>query len=288
MACQLFDAFVGTILNYSSEVWGYTKSKEVERIHLKFCKRILNVNKTTSSMGVYGELGRYPLFIKRYLCLIKYWFKLLKTDNVILQYVYKQSLEDDKRGRKNWVSNIRKLLHDYGFGYVWINPQIVNINCFLQHFKQKVIDCFLQTWHASKENSSVLEVLNTIKHTFEYESYLDKIPNTLRFYLTRIRISAHSLRVQTGRYEQNRTPRDRRVCLCCNNGVLENEYHFIIQCTAFDECRSKYIDPYFHEHGNIHKFRELLSLKDKNTAIKLALFIKEALNIRYTMLNSTA
>ena len=38
--CQLFDAFVGSILSYSSEVWGYTKSKEIERVHLKFCKRI--------------------------------------------------------------------------------------------------------------------------------------------------------------------------------------------------------------------------------------------------------
>ena len=38
--CQLFDAFVGCILSYSSEVWGYTKSKEIERVHLKFCKRI--------------------------------------------------------------------------------------------------------------------------------------------------------------------------------------------------------------------------------------------------------
>ena len=25
--CQLFDAFVGSILNYSSEIWGNTKSK---------------------------------------------------------------------------------------------------------------------------------------------------------------------------------------------------------------------------------------------------------------------
>ena len=38
--CQLFDAFVvGSILGYFSEIWGYAKSKEIERIHLKFCKR---------------------------------------------------------------------------------------------------------------------------------------------------------------------------------------------------------------------------------------------------------
>ena len=41
--CQLFDAFVGSILNYACEIWGNTKSKELERVHLKFCKRLLNV-----------------------------------------------------------------------------------------------------------------------------------------------------------------------------------------------------------------------------------------------------
>ena len=34
--CQLFDAFVGSILNYSSETWGFSKSKAIERIHLSF------------------------------------------------------------------------------------------------------------------------------------------------------------------------------------------------------------------------------------------------------------
>jgi hypothetical protein len=68
--CQLFDAFVGSILNYGAEVWGYTKSKEIERIHLKFCKIILEVNNTTSSFGIYGELGRYPLYIHRYTSMI--------------------------------------------------------------------------------------------------------------------------------------------------------------------------------------------------------------------------
>jgi len=29
--CQLFDAFVGSTISYGAEVWGYTKSKEIER-----------------------------------------------------------------------------------------------------------------------------------------------------------------------------------------------------------------------------------------------------------------
>ena len=52
--CQLFDAFVGSILNFSSEVWGFGKCKEIERIHLKFCKTLLKVKSSTCNMGVYG------------------------------------------------------------------------------------------------------------------------------------------------------------------------------------------------------------------------------------------
>ena len=63
--CQLLDSFVGCILGYGSEIWGYTKSKEIERIHLKFLKRFLNVKQSRSTPGVYGELGRFPLFIIR-------------------------------------------------------------------------------------------------------------------------------------------------------------------------------------------------------------------------------
>ena len=121
--CQLFDAFVGSILSYASEIWGYSKSKEIERIHLKFCKQILKVRNTTSSMAVYGELGRYPLFISRYIKIIKYWHKIINTDNIILQSMYKLAYNDCLNGRNNWLSNVKKLLFDYGFNNVWDNKK---------------------------------------------------------------------------------------------------------------------------------------------------------------------
>ena len=41
--CKLFDTLVGSILNYSSEVWGIHNAKDVEAIHSKFCRSVLNV-----------------------------------------------------------------------------------------------------------------------------------------------------------------------------------------------------------------------------------------------------
>ena len=41
--CKLFDTLVGSILNYSSEVWGIHNAKDVEAIHSKFCRWVLNI-----------------------------------------------------------------------------------------------------------------------------------------------------------------------------------------------------------------------------------------------------
>jgi hypothetical protein len=99
LLCQLFDSFVGSIhvLNYASEIWGYGKSKEIEKVHLKFCKKILNVKIRTSNAAAYGELARYPLYLLRHVKILKFWFRIIKTDNVILKDVYNIRIIDCNR-----------------------------------------------------------------------------------------------------------------------------------------------------------------------------------------------
>ena len=61
---KLFDSLVEPIILYGSEVWGFENIQIMEKIHLTFCKRILNVRLTTPNHMVYGELGRCPLEIR--------------------------------------------------------------------------------------------------------------------------------------------------------------------------------------------------------------------------------
>ena len=79
---RLFDSLISPILLYGSEIWGIYNYKEVDRLHLKFCKHLLGVKPQTSSAAVLGELGRYPLYVKERA--LRYWFKIMKnTDNPI-------------------------------------------------------------------------------------------------------------------------------------------------------------------------------------------------------------
>ena len=54
---HLFDTLVKPVLLYGSEIWAHEGTEILEKLHLRFCKYILLVNKTTCSNMVYGELG---------------------------------------------------------------------------------------------------------------------------------------------------------------------------------------------------------------------------------------
>ena len=62
----------------------------IERVHLFAIKRFLNVSTRTPSALVYGETGRYPLYVNTYTRCIKYWLNLVRMpDNRIPSKSYK-------------------------------------------------------------------------------------------------------------------------------------------------------------------------------------------------------
>ena len=123
---------------------------------------------------------------------------------------------------------------------------------FIIIFKQRVIDCFLQEWQESINNSSILVEFKHFKRTFTYEYYLDSVPFELRFYITKLRLSAHSLKIQAGRYGPNRIPRNERYCTFCDLHDVEDFYHFVLICPLYAPLRVKYFDKKFYfRHGLI-------------------------------------
>ena len=71
IACKIFDTLISTILTYNSEIWGvYAKpdfkawdGTQIEKTHLQFCKRHLEVNNKASNIACRAELRRFPLSI---------------------------------------------------------------------------------------------------------------------------------------------------------------------------------------------------------------------------------
>ena len=111
-------------------------------------------------------MGEIPSYICRFVRIIKYWFKLLHTDNIILKNVYTLSLNDCYNGCSNWTSRVKLLLYEFGFGDTWINPYSVTPVRFISAFKQGLVDNFVQKWKSDLDANMCLLHINILKMSF--------------------------------------------------------------------------------------------------------------------------
>ena len=183
---------------------------------------------------------------------------------------------------KNWASEIKSLLDQYGFSYVWESPESVNLHVFPVLFKQRVLDVFLQSHNNIIDNASTLILYKSFKTTYGYEKYLDVLPIRLRITLSQLRLASHKLRIETGRYGQNRTERHQRLCTICNRQDIEDEYHLIMICEKYQTLRLKYIKPYYYRNPSVYKFIELMSSNNTTVLKALSNYVYEALALRKT------
>ena len=83
---------------------GFTKAKDLEKVHLKFCKLVLGVKQSTCTTAVYAELERYQFYLNRHVMLVKYWFKLLNSENILSNIIFDVMIKDLTDGKTNWLT----------------------------------------------------------------------------------------------------------------------------------------------------------------------------------------
>ena len=128
------------------------------------CKRFLGVPVRTPNKMVYGDLGRFPLFINSYISCIKYWFRLLEMGNDRLpKTAYEMLLCLDRNGKDCWVSKIREILCETGFNFVWLQQGVGDKNSFLRSFKQRLVDMFIQEWSGAVRDKDRYEIYRSFK-----------------------------------------------------------------------------------------------------------------------------
>jgi hypothetical protein len=62
-----------------------------EKLHIKFCKRILGVHSKSANLAAIAELGRYPMIIQVSTLAIKYWLRInspMYENQFICLFVY--------------------------------------------------------------------------------------------------------------------------------------------------------------------------------------------------------
>ena len=97
--------------------------------------------------------------------------------------------------------------------------------------------------------------------------------------MTKLRVSSHRLSIESGIWSKpNPTLLCERNCLFCN--LLEDEYHFVLECNLFTTLRKLYKPNYYRTRPNMLKMYELINVGNSKVLKNISIFINKAFKLR--------
>ena len=284
------------VLLYNCEIWGpyllgktdsvdvfkskiFKFSNDIEKLHLKFCKRILGVHSKSTNLAVYAELGKMPLSIQICAMIAKFWLRIKSPafDNTLVGKA-RDVCFDLYAKPVSFTTCLLKLCDINIKNFKSFNVPQKEIKNFCHYLKDNLKEQYVGFWTDQIQqggNQGKLRTFKKFKTNLDFENYITEISYIKhRQAVTKLRISSHRLPVESGRY--NNIPFDQRICRHCNLNEVGNEQHYLMQCSnpTFNEIRSNFIlklhqiNNSFLLFNNQDLFVYIMSMKDK-TIMKL-------------------
>jgi len=231
---------VTSVLFYGIEAWGYLKLKDhIELVHTSFLRQYLKVRKSTPLIALYGETGRLPLSYIGTLRILRYWSKLISLpENRYVKVAYKDAYElyQTKPNYSPWCSFIFEALSQISMSGHFTFQTLPNPNDFYTMARCRLFENYKNEWKTEIIDFSSLDSYVKFKPTHGLEEYLSIVKDKRHLIaLSRFRLRSHNLAIESGRHRN--VQRDMRFCVFCDSNQIEDEKHFLLYCSFYDELR---------------------------------------------------
>ena len=162
-----------------------------------------------------------------YLCAVRFWNRLLQMNNERLtKKVAEYQLININDC--NWVGNFYNILDKIGKTDKLIESKELNLTDTENDF----LDLMHEEWSNNVGFKPKLRNYIKYKQNINAESYVTcNITRSQRSLLTQLTMGILPLHIETGRYF--RKPLAERLCLLCDQNLVEDEYHFLCQCPLY-------------------------------------------------------
>ena len=229
--CEITHAYIPNswdLNRFQHKMWDI--SKETERVTMSYLRGILGTHKKTSNISLQSETGKLPINIKIFSRIIKYWQRLLTSENKFLKESLKLEIKNLSFNKPSWMKIVIFLLKTTEVEKLpWYNDTLTHKNH--KYFNEKLKICFLKWWsnyESRKQDGSKLDFYFKQKKNFKFEPYLDNVPKSTRIYTTRLRTSSHNFPIETLRYKK--IPREERLFKICLKREVGDEEHYLMNC----------------------------------------------------------
>ena len=108
-----------------------------------------------------------------------------------------------------------------------------------------------------------------------------------------VRVSQLFLQLVVGRYQTDHISRENRLCPLCNSNQVENETHFLLDCSKYSLQRRTFLNrineliPNFERKSTSESIKLLMDSNDYHVNKLVMKFNSSCMNIRDTFLQSS-
>ena len=211
---KVFHACFVAAITYGCESWINCNLKPVEKLYFGAIKALLNVRSTTCHDLCLQELGLPKLTNYVRQCQGRFFDKMARS---------LRSATDDP------FAYVMQLCRTHNTATSREIDSISNCDFIAESHRN------LRTSIRNSNKSKVQTYLNMNPDLVQTALYDMDVPEHVRVSATKFRLSAHNLRVETGRWA--RLPREERLCLC---GEIQDETHVVESCRLLNDIRENY------------------------------------------------
>ena len=108
--CEVSHAYMPKTWNldkFKNKLWD--TGEEVNKVVLSFLRQILGLHKKSPTLPILAEVGKYPLSVKIFTTIMKYWVRISTSENRLLAAAKQSILTQNFEGKQNWLKIVSYL-----------------------------------------------------------------------------------------------------------------------------------------------------------------------------------
>ena len=265
---KMYESSVEPILLYGAGVWGTREYKIINTVQNKACRFLLGVQKTAANLATRGDLGWTSLLCKQRLEVVRLWTRLkimhdTRLTAKVFKYNYRQAVVFRK---KNWEFKVQNMFNGINLGFLVDVNEEINVRRIIEQCKTILFEGDEESWYhklwddVNHENGNKLRTYRSFKYNLQVENYVKiNLPWFKKRYFAMLRAGCLPLEIEKGRQQKPKVPVEARKCKLCMQNCIEDEFHFIMNCSLYADLR----DDLFEHFTRVHVGFSGLSDLDK-------------------------
>ena len=258
----LFQVFALSAGLYGCQIWATaklslttSKDSDAHTFHTGFLKSLLGVKRATETHCILRETGQMPLYFYWFRCTMRFWNCLLNTNNPLVHAIIQADLRIATR-KGSWTHDVLTALNDVPDTLPFSTAIRGQNRVCMEQFETVLQQHVINDWRVldgltPQEPHDSSRIMRTYHTHFgiplgSAPGWWDEqkrsrkpilplylradIPHRSLRSLSCLRLSGHTLRVETRRHHPNRCAYELRICDKCDWHTVQDEEHIILDC----------------------------------------------------------